>query len=286
MTMKNFWFTYQNILRREILKKNYFSFLRKILGCLYKFVIRFFRHKFSINCINLDKIDKKELIKLNLDDLFTNFNCDKGSYFFYDKAKIPSHNYSIFYEKYLKDLKEKNINLMELGSHEGKSLASFYFYFPNAKIIGANINPFQMKYQSSRITELFVDVSSKEILMSLSSHLDNELDIIIDDASHNLRDIIITLSIFFKKLKKGGVYIIEDFDQFEVFKELNPYENELTPLEILKSIQRNAEFESSFIDEESKKYLINNINNIKIEKGSMIMKEKNISDIAFIFKNN
>jgi hypothetical protein len=122
--------------------------------------------------------------------------------------------------------------------------------------------------------------------MSLSSHLDDELDIIIDDASHNLRDIIITLSIFFKRLKKGGVYIIEDFDQFEVFKELNPYENELTPLEILKSIQRNEEFESSFIDEESKEYLINNINNIKIEKGSMMMKEKNISDIAFIFKNN
>jgi hypothetical protein len=122
--------------------------------------------------------------------------------------------------------------------------------------------------------------------MSLSNHLADELDIIIDDASHNLRDIIITLSIFFKKLKKGGVYIIEDFDQFKVFKELNPHENELTPLEILKSIQRNEDFESSFIDEESKKYLINNINNIKIEKGSMIMKEKNISDIAFIFKNN
>ena len=151
-------------------------------------------------------------------------------------------------------------------------------------MIGANINPFQMKYQSKRITELFVDVSSEESLTSLSNHLDNELDVIIDDASHNLRDIIIAFSILFKKLKKGGIYIIEDINQFEVFKNLNPYVNELTPLEILKSFQEKKDFESSFLDEETKKYLINNINDIKIEQGSMIMKKKNISDIVFIFK--
>lgn len=284
MIMKNFWFSYQNILRRELLKKNYFKFFRKIFGCIYKFATRFLRHKFSINSVNLDKIDKKDFSKLSLDNLFINFNCDKGSYFFYGKEKIFSHNYSIFYKKYLNFLKDKKFKLLELGSHEGKSLASFYFYYPRAIMIGANINPFQMKYQSKRITELFVDVSSEESLTSLSNHLDNELDVIIDDASHNLRDIIIAFSILFKKLKKGGIYIIEDINQFEVFKNLNPYVNELTPLEILKSIQEKKDFESSFLDKETKKYLINNINDIKIEQGSMIMKKKNISDIVFIFK--
>ena len=284
MIMKNFWFSYQNILRRELLKKNYFTFFRKIFGCIYKFVTRFLRHKFSINSVNLDKIDKKDFSKLSLDNLFINFSCDKGSYFFYGKEKVFSHNYSIFYKKYLNFLKDKKFKLLELGSHEGKSLASFYFYYPRAIMIGANINPFQMKYQSKRITEIFVDVSSEEILTSLSNHLDNELDIIIDDASHNLRDIIIAFSILFKKLKKGGIYIIEDINQFEVFKNLNPYVNELTPLEILKSFQEKKDFESSFLDEETKKYLINNINDIKIEQGSMIMKKKNISDIVFIFK--
>ena len=284
MVMQNFWFTYQNILKREILRKNYFSFFRKIFGILYKFIIKFFRQIFSINCTNLDKIDKEELFKSNLDDLFINFNCDKGTYFYYQKEKILSHNYSIYYEKYLKNLKEKKINFLELGSHEGKSLASFYFYFPNAKLIGANINPFQMRYRSKRITELFVDVSSKEILKSLSDYLGDELDIIVDDASHNLRDIIIAFSIFFKNLKKGGIYIIEDINQFEVFKELNPYINEITPLEILQKIQRKEIFKSSFLDEETKKFLIENISDIKIEKGSMIIKEKNISDIVFIFK--
>ena len=160
----------------------------------------------------------------------------------------------------------------------------FYFYFPNAEFIGANINPFQMRFYSKRITELFVDVSSKKILTALSKHLVCEPEIIIDDASHNLRDILITFSIFFKKLKNGGIYVIEDINQFEVFNELNPYGNELTPLEILKRINNNEKFKSSFIDEESKDFLIKNIDKIKFEKGSMIIKEKNVSDIAFIFK--
>ena len=83
-------------------------------------------------------------------------------------------------------------------------------------------------------------------------------------------------------MNPGGFYVIEDVNQFDVFKNLNPYEK-LTPLEILK-IHENKYFESSFLDEETKKYLINNINDIKIEQGSMIMKKKNISDIVFIFK--
>lgn len=284
MKLKNFWFSYQNILSKEICKKKYFSFTRKVLGTLYKFIIRYFRHKFSINCLNLDQIEKKNFFELSLDELFHNFNCDKGSYFFNGKEKILSHGYSIFYEKYLKYLKEKKFTLLEFGSHEGKGLASFFFYFPNANLIGANINPFQMKYTSKRIAELYVDVSSERILTALSDHINQELDVIVDDASHNLRDIIITFSIFFQKLKKGGVYIIEDINQFEVFKELNPYTSEITPLEILKCIQRKENFKSSFMKQEAKKYLINNINEIKIEKGFMKIKGKNVSDIAFIYK--
>ena len=69
-----------------------------------------------------------------------------------------------------------------------------------------------------------------------------------------------------------------------MFKELNPYENEPTVIEILNKIQSNNDFKSSFIDNETKKYILNNISDIKIEKGSMIINEKNVSDIAFIFK--
>ena len=54
-----------------------------------------------------------------------------------------------------------------------------YFFFPNAKIVGANINPFQMKFKSKRIDELYIDVSSKKIINNFSNHIHEDFDIII-----------------------------------------------------------------------------------------------------------
>ena len=143
-----------------------------------------------------------------------------------------------------------------------------------------------MKYVSKRITELYVDVSCKEIIDNLANHINEELDLIIDDASHNLKDILITFSKLFQKLKKGGTYIIEDINQFHVFKELNPYKNELTPKEILQNIKYSKDLKSSFISEEEKKYLVGNIEKINFEKGQMIINDFNVSDIVFIKKRN
>ena len=283
---RNFWFSYKNILYRAILKKKYLTFLRKIFGTLFKFLRKLYLINFSLDIKNLDKVEKNKFKNFNLDDLFINFNCDKGSSCVYDHEKKMTHNYSIFYEKYLKKDKKKKLNILELGSHEGKGIASFYFFFPNANFYGANINPFQMKYASKRITELYVDVSCKEIIDNLANHINEELDLIIDDASHNLKDILITFSKLFKKKKKGGTYVIEDINQFHVFKELNPYKNELTPKEILQNIKYNKDFKSSFISEEEKKYLVDNVEKINFEKGQMIINDSNVSDIVFIKKRN
>ena len=74
-----------------------------------------------------------------------------------ENKRIKAHNYSVFYEKYLNKIKNENFNFLELGSHEGKGIAAFYHFFPNAKLIGANINPFQMRYYSNRIEEVYID---------------------------------------------------------------------------------------------------------------------------------
>lgn len=285
MSFKDFWFSYKNILYREIEKKKYFTFIRRVFGVLFKFLIRYLRHKLQNKVLNLDKkTNQKDYFNLGFEKLFLNFNSDKGPFWYSRDKKFVAHSYYIFYEKYFRELKEKKINILEIGSHEGKGIASFFFFFPFSKIIGANINPFQMKFSSERIKELYIDVSSKKILKNFADHLNNEQDIIIDDASHNLRDILITLPIMFKKLKSGGIYVIEDMDQFEIFKELNLFKNEMTPKKILKKIQNKEYFKSSFIDENDRIYLQENISEIKMEVGTMIIDGKNASDIAFIFK--
>lgn len=285
MIKKHFVFSYTNILAREIEKKNYFSFTRKIFNLFYKLLINILKKLlgFSINLDN-NKASNK-FFNLSINDLFEYFNCDKGSNFkITENKRIKAHNYSVFYEKYLNKIKNENFNFLELGSHEGKGIAAFYHFFPNAKLIGANINPFQMRYYSNRIEEVYIDVSSKKILQNFINYFDNRFQIIIDDASHNLRDILITLPILFKKLNSGGFYVIEDINQFEVFKNLNPTREKLTPIKILKFMQENKSFDSDFISKEDVNYLKENIAEYHFEKGEMVMNGYNISDIVFLKK--
>ena len=288
MKVKNFLFSYQNILKKEIEKKKYFSFLRKILNLFLKYFLNTLKKRFSKKFKDLDKLDNKILFEKNLNSLFIHFNTDKGKIFkIKDDTVIDAHNYSLFYEKYLQKFKNKDLNFLEIGSHEGKGLASFYYYFPFAKFIGANINPFQMRYYSRRIEEIFIDVSSKRILKNFVSHYDDKFfDIIIDDASHNLKDIIQALPILFKKVKNNGFYIIEDINQFDAFPNLNPNNEKLTPLKMLEKLKKNEDFESPHIDSNDIDYLKTYIKNIYFEKGNMILDGHHVSDIVFIEKKD
>ena len=281
---KNIIFSYLNILKREIEKKKYLSFIRKIFNLIFKILINLVKKKLNI-IINLDKQENSKIYNYPLEKLFNRFNCDKGKFLIQNNKRIKTHNYTPFYEKYFKNIKNNKIKILEIGSHEGKGLAAFYFFFPKSSLFGANINPFQMNFQSSRIKEIFIDVSSKTTLQNFCKHFKEDFDIIIDDASHNLADILLTLPLLFKKLNKGGFYVIEDINQFEVYKNLNPTNETLTPIKILKNIQQKKEFNSEFITTDDVKYLRDNIAEYFFEKGDMIVNGYNISDIVFIKKN-
>jgi len=287
MSLRDFIFSYKNILFKSLfIKKNFFDFIRKFFNIFYKYLLHNLRVYFSKKIINLDKKQAiyNNLYKERLDNIFINFNTDKGTSVVWNDKRVDTHGYSIYYEKYLKEFKDKEINILEIGSHEGRAIASFYYYFPNSKLYGANNNPFQIKFYSKRIKSIFVDVASIKILTNLSKHYNFDFDLIIDDASHNLRDILITLSIFFKKLKKRGVYVIEDISQLNYVPELNQFNDKLTPKKILEKINNKEDFNSQFISDEDKNYLIQNIDKTFFEKGKFIIDGINTSEIAFIKK--
>ena len=134
---KHFVFSYTNILIREIEKKKYLSFLRRIFGLVYKLIINLSK-RFTNKIVNLDKKkNSSKYFSLCLSKLFEYFNSDKGSTLKIDNQEkiIKTHNYTIFYEKYFKKLKNQNIKILELGSHEGRGLASLYYYFPNSSLV-------------------------------------------------------------------------------------------------------------------------------------------------------
>ncbi len=139
----------------------------------------------------------------------------------YDTDKCPQlkHTYTPFYYELLKD-KRKSINkVLEigvgpyLGRRRGKIMgASLYMwrdFFPNAMIYGADIKP-ETIFEDDRIRAYLCDASKKEDLERLVEYTGSDIDILIDDASHELQDQILTCQTLMPLLKKDVVYIIED----------------------------------------------------------------------------
>jgi hypothetical protein len=103
------------------------------------FIYKIFSEK-KINLENLE-ISDSNLFNLTLNDLFEYFNSDKGNFFLNQytrsrkKDKIQGHQYAIFYDKYFKDIKNNQLNILELGSFKGGAAAAFSFFLKIQKSI-------------------------------------------------------------------------------------------------------------------------------------------------------
>ena len=170
------------------------------------------------------------------------------------------------YHENLKELKNKKLDILEIGLAKGGGIASLYFYFPNSNLIGVDNNPFRIRYKSNRIRSIYVDTSSKKILQNLTSHLNQKFDIIIDDCGHRLIDQILSFSENFKNLKKGGFYIVEDLNYPELHKMYNPTNEVVNLKTILKKINLGEEIFTQFMQKDEIEYIKKNIENIKFYK--------------------
>ncbi len=105
-----------------------------------------------------------------------------------------------------------------------------------------------------------------------------EFDIIIDDGSHNLKDLLIGLKLFFKFVKYQGIYIIEDFKHPNYYE----YNNDINHIfidEFLKNLSDKRLSLSSIFSDNEQISLMNSIEKIESYKGNL-----NDSDISFITK--
>lgn len=138
-----------------------------------------------------------------LDDVFLKYNTDKNALF---------HNYLRQYNDILNKYKEKNINLLEIGVFKGESLKSWRNYFNNAKnIVGLDINKSALNYQDKDNNINIHILNSSNIFTKefLKAEYDS-FDIIIDDGSHIITDVIQSFENLFNLVSEGGVYIVED----------------------------------------------------------------------------
>ena len=125
-----------------------------------------------------------------------------------------SHKWTSYlnvYEDKLKHYQKLPIKFCEIGIMNGGSLEIFSKYFSNAELIlGCDIDPKckKLHFDEPNIKFVVGDVNNEKIKHQIIKH--SKFDIIIDDGSHQSDDIIKTFCNYFKHLKHGGVYIIED----------------------------------------------------------------------------
>lgn len=123
-------------------------------------------------------------------------------------------DYADAYEDCFKDIRQDVKLVFEIGVYQGASIRGFSEYFPNALIVGIDINP-DSYFEGERISIEIGDAANREFLESLVKKYGNP-DIVIDDGSHFSSHIRAAYHSLFPYTKI--CYVIEDYGvQFKEF---------------------------------------------------------------------
>ncbi len=109
------------------------------------------------------------------------------------------HGYCAHYQHHIPKLEGK---LLEIGIQDGASLRTWQDFYPEAEVIGIDNNPVCM---IDGLDCVLGDVTKPEDVDRF-----NDLDVVIDDGSHNSHEICAAFQLLWPKLNPGGWYVIED----------------------------------------------------------------------------
>ena len=132
-------------------------------------------------------------------------------------------------------------------------------------------------YSSKRLKNFFTDTSSRSSIEKNIINKNIKFDLIIEDASHMLKDQIISLFTLFRTLNSGGLFIVEEIDFPEKREDMRINQDFPDLKTILKKIMNKENFNSKYISENEKLFFLDNVETIKFYNG-------NINEIVVIKK--
>lgn len=152
----------------------------------------------------------------------------------YKTDKESRHQYcTLYYDQIFFNLKDKKLNILEIGIKNGSSLVLWNEYFKNSIIYGIDNSDLIGNRLDvyPRIKTIIQDAYRKEIINHLPL-----FDIIIDDGPHTLESQIKFINNYFKKLNKNGKLIVEDilgnYNLNELLKEANKFSSNVKILDL------------------------------------------------------
>jgi predicted O-methyltransferase YrrM len=132
--------------------------------------------------------------------------------------KVNAHSYYTLYSDYLHERRKKVKKVLEIGVFTGYSMLMWREYFPNAEIVGIDIDLGQkwmgkdardLCKGKDRITLIEDDGTNKNIAKQIGEKY-GMFDVIIDDGSHHPTHQILSLIHYLPFLNPDGIFIIED----------------------------------------------------------------------------
>ena len=210
-----------------------------------------FKRKIIYLLTNKIDIDKDKFGKnISLDYLFKKYETDKSN---------AIHGFTKYYTNHLNRLKNKRLNFLEIGSAGGGSAAAFVHYFDKSNVFCLDVNLTLVKYKSDKINFFGLDSSNSKMLYRFLKNIEErfsvkKFDVIIDDGSHILSDQLFSINYFYKYLKKGGYYIIEDYKFPNYYKRCNDVDENTIDI-IIKKLKSNMIIKSQILKNDTIKKL-------------------------------
>lgn len=119
-------------------------------------------------------------------------------------------HYFPIYEKFLNRFCNTTVTMIEIGVSEGGSLQMWERYLgPMATIIGVDIDPNCKKHEEGNIHVRIGDQGNEEFMKDIIDEFGMP-DIVIDDGSHVMKDVLASFNNLYSELSKNGVYLVED----------------------------------------------------------------------------
>jgi hypothetical protein len=146
-----------------------------------------------------------------------------------------SHGYMEIYDPLFRELKTSK-KVLEIGIYYGDSLKLLEYYFSDAKIFAIDINNYEY-LNNDKIKTFICNQEIRTELKLVIDSIGDELDLIIDDGGHSMKQQQVSFGFLFSKLKSGGVYILEDLHTSRVnFGTISP-DDLMTSLDMLFNLK-------------------------------------------------
>jgi len=127
-----------------------------------------------------------------------------------DKRLHKWVHYFDIYERHFTRFRDKAPVMIEIGVSGGGSLAMWKEFFgKESKIIGIDINP-QCKAHESEGIEIFIGSQDDPALIEQIFEKYPEVDIVLDDGSHQMNHMVASFQLLYERVHKNGVYLVED----------------------------------------------------------------------------